>query len=55
MRLRPTCPELFAKPLGCFSLAERNNNAAEFTAPQATTIISPKIEMIVYQFRLLLL
>src|ERR671933_1289972 len=40
MKCRPTRSELFANPLGCLSLADRNSKTAELMAPQATTTIS---------------
>src|SRR5689334_23670839 len=37
MYRRPTSPEEFARPCGCAAVADRSNNAAEFTAPHDTT------------------
>ena len=36
MYRRPTCPDEFASPFGCRSVAERSSSAAELTAPQET-------------------
>src|ERR1700748_1754586 len=42
MYRRPTSPEEFARPCGCAEVANRSNNAAEFTAPHdATTNDAP--------------
>src|SRR5690349_7490198 len=37
MYRRPTSPEEFASPCGCAEVADRSNNAAEFTAPHDAT------------------
>src|SRR5688500_16497374 len=43
----PTRPEELARPSGCFAEAERNSNAAEFTAPHETITSGDEIRSVV--------
>src|SRR6266496_6010835 len=40
IRCRPTTPEEFPRPPGCWSFADASSNAAELIAPPATTTTS---------------